>query len=73
MSRLAQQGIGIVMISSEMKEIMGMSDRVVVMCQGRVTAEFDAKETSQEEIMTAATKFLKLEALSEIGTNNHDG
>jgi hypothetical protein len=43
------------------------------MCQGRVTGEFDAKETSQEEIMTAATKFLKLEALSEIGTNNHDG
>jgi ABC-type sugar transport system ATPase subunit len=73
MSRLAQQGIGILMISSEMPEIMGMSDRVVVMCQGRVTGEFDAKGTTQEEIMTAATKFLKLEALSEIGTNNHDG
>ena len=73
MSRLAQQGMGILMISSEMPEILGMSDRVVVMCQGRVTGEFDAKGTTQEEIMTAATKFLKLEALSEIGTDNHDG
>jgi ribose transport system ATP-binding protein len=62
MSRLAQQGIGILMISSEMPEIMGMSDRVIVMCQGRVTGEFQRGQLSQVEIMTSATKFLDLEA-----------
>jgi ribose transport system ATP-binding protein len=62
MSRLAQQGMGILMISSEMPEIMGMSDRVIVMCQGRVTGEFKRGQLSQVEIMTAATKFLDLEA-----------
>jgi ABC-type sugar transport system ATPase subunit len=43
MSRLTQEGIGILMISSELPEIIGMSDRVIVMCQGRVTGEFRAK------------------------------
>jgi len=62
MSRLAEQGIGILMISSEMPEIMGMSDRVIVMCQGRVTGEFKRGQLSQIEIMTSATKFLDLEA-----------
>jgi ABC-type sugar transport system ATPase subunit len=65
MSRLAQQGMGILMISSEMPEIIGMSDRVIVMCQGRVTGEFDRGEMSQEEIMTCATKFLSLDAVTE--------
>jgi ABC-type sugar transport system ATPase subunit len=65
MSRLAQQGIGILMISSEMPEIMGMSDRVIVMCQGRVTGEFKRGQLSQVEIMTSATKFLDLEAAPE--------
>ena len=62
MSQLAGQGIGILMISSEMPEIMGMSDRVIVMCQGRVTGEFKRDHLSQVEIMTSATKFLNLEA-----------
>ena len=62
MSQLAGQGIGILMISSEMPEIMGMSDRVIVMCQGRVTGEFKRGEVSQVEIMTSATKFLDLES-----------
>ena len=65
MSRLAQQGMGILMISSEMPEIIGMSDRVIVMCQGRVTGEFERDEMSQEEIMTCATKFLSLDAAPE--------
>ena len=60
MSDLAQQGIGILMISSEMPEIIGMSDRVIVMCQGRVTGEFTRENMTQEEIMTCATEFLKL-------------
>jgi ABC-type sugar transport system ATPase subunit len=58
MSRLAQQGIGILMISSEMPEILGMSDRVIVMCQGRVTGEFKRGQFSQVDIMTHATQFL---------------
>lgn len=62
MSELAQQGIGILMISSELPEIIGMSDRVIVMCQGRVTGEFDRAHLSQEAIMTCATQFLALDA-----------
>jgi ABC-type sugar transport system ATPase subunit len=56
--RLAQQGLGILMISSELPEIMGMSDRVIVMCQGRITGEFEYGRFSQEEIMMCATQFL---------------
>lgn len=60
MSQLVQQGIGILMISSEMPEILGMSDRVIVMCQGRVTDEYKRGQFSQVDIMTSATKFLNL-------------
>jgi ABC-type sugar transport system ATPase subunit len=58
MSQLAQQGMGILMISSEMPEILGMSDRVIVMCQGRTTGEFKRGQFSQVDIMTSATKFI---------------
>ena len=68
MSRLAQEGMGILMISSEMPEIIGMSDRVIVMCQGRVTGEFSRPNLSQEEIMTCATRFLRVDAVDEIGS-----
>jgi ribose transport system ATP-binding protein len=67
MSQLAQQGMGILMISSEMPEILGMSDRVIVMCQGRVTGEFKRGEFSQVDIMTSATKFLSLESTVNSG------
>jgi ABC-type sugar transport system ATPase subunit len=51
-----------------MPEIMGMSDRVIVMCQGRVTGEFKRGQLSQVDIMTSATKFLNLEtAEPELG------
>lgn len=69
MSRLAQQGMGILMISSEMPEIIGMSDRVIVMCQGRVTGEFDRANLSQEAIMTCATQFLAFDALPATAEN----
>ncbi len=55
MSKLASEGIAILMISSEMPEILGMSDRVLVMCEGRLTGEFTQKEATQEKIMHAAT------------------
>jgi ABC-type sugar transport system ATPase subunit len=61
MSRLAQQGLAILMISSEMQEVISMSDRVIVICQGRVTGEFQRDELSQERIMSAATKFLTID------------
>jgi ABC-type sugar transport system ATPase subunit len=61
MSQLAQRGMGILMISSEMPEIIGMSDRVIVMCQGRITGEFVRGQLNQEAIMTCATQFLSVE------------
>ncbi len=67
MSKLAQDGIGILMISSEMPEIIGMSDRVIIMCEGRITGEFLRDEVSQEEIMSCATKFLLKEFECEEG------
>jgi len=54
-NRLAAAGTAIVMVSSELPEVLAMSDRILVMHQGRQAAILDAKATSQEEIMTAAT------------------
>jgi rhamnose transport system ATP-binding protein len=54
MSTLAQQGLAIMMISSELPEILGMSDRVVVMRQGRIAAEFPRARATQEAIIGAA-------------------
>jgi rhamnose transport system ATP-binding protein len=47
-------GYGIIMISSEMPEVLGMSDRIVVMHNGRVTATLNTKETDQAMILRAA-------------------
>jgi ribose transport system ATP-binding protein len=55
MSQLAQAGIGIIMISSELPEILGMSDRILVMSEGRVAAILDQEEATQEVIMTYAS------------------
>ena len=56
MSKLAESGKSIIMISSELVEILRLSDRVIVMCEGRKTAEFDISEATQEKIMSAATR-----------------
>jgi len=53
---LADQGKAIVMISSELPEILRMSDRIVVMCEGRITGELAAKDATQERIMHLATQ-----------------
>ncbi len=53
---LAQQGKAIIMISSELPEILRMSHRVVVMCEGRITGELEVAEATQEKIMTFATQ-----------------
>jgi len=54
-NRLAASGVAIVMVSSELPEVLAMSDRIMVMNQGRQTAMLDAKAADQEKIMTAAT------------------
>lgn len=57
MIELAQQGKGIIMISSEMPELIGMSNRILVMCNGRITGEVQGDEATQERIMSYATQF----------------
>jgi len=59
MTQLAEMGIGIIMISSELPEILGMSDRILVMCEGRVAAILDAAEATQEKIMAYASGTLE--------------
>jgi ribose transport system ATP-binding protein len=54
MSELARQGVAIIMISSELPEILGMSDRIIVMHEGKVTGELSREEASQEKIMALA-------------------
>ena len=54
---LAKQGKSIIMISSEMSEIIGMSNRVMVMCDGRITGFINGKDATQENIMALATQF----------------
>ncbi len=54
---LAKQGKSIIMISSEMPELIGMSDRIMVMCSGKVSGIIDGKDANQEDIMKLATKF----------------
>ncbi|MEG6573644.1 xylose ABC transporter ATP-binding protein [Caldibacillus debilis] len=54
-NELATQGVGIILISSELPEILGMSDRVLVMAGGQITGELKRDEASQEKIMTYAT------------------
>lgn len=54
MNELAASGYAIIMVSSEMPEVLGMADRIVVMKSGHVTGEFDNKEVSQEMIMAAS-------------------
>ena len=56
MNKLAQQGKSIIMISSEMTEIFRMSDRIVIMCEGRKTGELRIEEATQELIMDKATR-----------------
>ncbi|SDA64149.1 ribose transport system ATP-binding protein [Lachnospiraceae bacterium G11] len=56
MNKLAAEGKSIIMISSEMTEILRMSDRIVVMCEGKKTGELRIEDTTQEKIMNLATR-----------------
>nr|WP_175413094.1 sugar ABC transporter ATP-binding protein [Clostridium sp. AWRP] len=55
MNDLVKSGVGIIMISSELPEVLGMSDRILVMCRGKITGELSKDEATQEKIMHYAT------------------
>lgn len=57
-NNLSRQGKSIILISSEMSEIIGMSDRIMVMCEGKVAGFLDKEEATQEKIMSLATRFM---------------
>ncbi|MGH9247981.1 MAG: ATP-binding cassette domain-containing protein, partial [Acidimicrobiales bacterium] len=59
LSELAAQGIAILMISSELPEVLGMADRVLVVCEGRLTADLDRVDATPEVVMRAATRQLE--------------
>ncbi len=59
MNKLKQEGIGVMFVSSEMPEVMGIADRIIVMCDGRITGEVMASEATQNGILTMATRFEK--------------
>src|SRR6478735_7061490 len=56
LSELAGQGLAILMISSELPEVLGMADRVLVVCEGRITADISSDEATPENVMLAATR-----------------
>jgi ribose transport system ATP-binding protein len=56
-NELKRNGIGVMFVSSELPEVLGMSDRVIVMCNGKITAELITRETNQEEILHYATQY----------------
>ena len=66
MDELAAEGKSIIMISSEMPEILGMCDRVYVMNEGRIVAEMDIADASQEKIMAAILKSEKKEEEKQV-------
>jgi erythritol transport system ATP-binding protein len=53
-SRLAQQGYGVIFISTELKEVMAMSDRILVMSKGAITGEFSREEATEEQLVAAS-------------------
>lgn len=55
MNDLAEKGMAIIMISSDLEEVLGMSDRIMVMCEDRSVCTLDISEATQEKIMALAT------------------
>ena len=56
MNRLVEQGVSIIMITSELPELLSMSDRIIVMREGYITGELDYTEATEESVMNLATK-----------------
>ncbi len=59
MNELKKQGIAVMFVSSEMPEVMGIADRIIIMCDGRITGELTSSEATQNRILTLATDFEK--------------
>lgn len=59
MNELKSKGIGVIFVSSELPEILGISDRILVMCDGKITGQLDIKDATQDKIMEYATRFDK--------------
>ena len=57
MNKLKQQGIAVMFASSEMPEVMGIADRILVMCDGQITGELSREEATQDLILKYATSF----------------
>lgn len=74
MARLASHGYGVLFISSELKEVMAMSDRILVMCRGRITGEFSQAEATEEKLVLASSAVHR-EGRPRAGTDdpNSDG
>ena len=64
LNQLSDAGVAIIMISSELPEILGMSDRILVIHEGKINGELDAKQTNQEELLYLAAGYNKLEGKS---------
>lgn len=62
LSRLAKEGKCIIMVSSEMPELIGVANRIMVMCEGKITGIVEGDDMNQEKIMDLATKFMKTSA-----------
>ena len=56
-TNLARQGKAIIIVSSELPEVLGICNRIIVMCNGRISGELNADETNQEEILNYAIAF----------------
>ena len=57
MNQLKQNGISVIFVSSEMPEVLGIADRIIVMCDGRITGELNIDDATQEKILEYATRF----------------
>ena len=57
MNKLKQEGISVIFVSSEMPEVLGIADRIIVMCDGRITGEMMIEDATQEKILELATRF----------------
>lgn len=55
MNQLVAQGVGVIMISSELPEVLGMSDRILIMREGEMVKELERKEATHEKVMYYAT------------------
>ncbi len=69
MKRLADQGMSILVTSSELPELLAVCDRILVLCEGRLTADLPRSEATEEAIMHAATQFLDRSAASPDAEN----